>query len=159
MRTYTFWIIVIILVSTFVWLITLPRTTEAPLGCTMEALICPDGSAVGRTGPNCEFAPCPETLPNTPHMEDDVSGEVVETPVPPQGENFLPPPEYDRPYDGAIACTMDAKMCADGSYVGRVAPNCNFAPCPGEENIDTSAPQDESTTNNPTSPEPLILSQ
>ncbi|MEM4272409.1 MAG: META domain-containing protein, partial [Candidatus Bilamarchaeaceae archaeon] len=21
--------------------------------------ICPDGSAVGRTGPNCEFAPCP----------------------------------------------------------------------------------------------------
>lgn len=27
--------------------------------CTMEAKICPDGTAVGRTGPNCEFAPCP----------------------------------------------------------------------------------------------------
>ncbi len=27
--------------------------------CTAEAKICPDGSAVGRTGPNCEFAPCP----------------------------------------------------------------------------------------------------
>lgn len=27
--------------------------------CTMEAKICPDGSAVGRTGPACEFAPCP----------------------------------------------------------------------------------------------------
>jgi putative hemolysin len=27
--------------------------------CTEEAKICPDGSAVGRTGPNCEFAPCP----------------------------------------------------------------------------------------------------
>jgi hypothetical protein len=27
--------------------------------CTQEAKICPDGSAVGRTGPNCEFAPCP----------------------------------------------------------------------------------------------------
>lgn len=27
--------------------------------CTMEAKICPDGSAVGRTGPNCEFTPCP----------------------------------------------------------------------------------------------------
>jgi hypothetical protein len=25
----------------------------------MEAKICPDGSAVGRTGPNCEFAECP----------------------------------------------------------------------------------------------------
>lgn len=28
-----------------------------------------------------------------------------------------------------IACTMDAKMCPDGSYVGRVAPKCEFAPC------------------------------
>ena len=30
-----------------------------PIACTMEAKICPDGSAVGRTGPNCEFSPCP----------------------------------------------------------------------------------------------------
>ena len=28
--------------------------------CTQEAKICPDGTAVGRVGPNCEFAPCPE---------------------------------------------------------------------------------------------------
>lgn len=27
--------------------------------CTMEAKLCPDGSAVGRSGPNCEFLPCP----------------------------------------------------------------------------------------------------
>lgn len=34
--------------------------------CTMEAKICPDGTAVGRTGPNCEFAPCGnETIPVT----------------------------------------------------------------------------------------------
>lgn len=26
--------------------------------CTMEAKICPDGSSVGRVGPNCEFAKC-----------------------------------------------------------------------------------------------------
>jgi len=31
------------------------------VACTMEAKICPDGSSVGRSGPNCEFAPCPET--------------------------------------------------------------------------------------------------
>jgi len=30
--------------------------------CTEEAKLCPDGSAVGRTGPNCEFAPCPGTV-------------------------------------------------------------------------------------------------
>jgi len=27
--------------------------------CTLEAKQCPDGSFVGRTGPNCEFATCP----------------------------------------------------------------------------------------------------
>lgn len=27
--------------------------------CSREAMICPDGSAVTRTGPNCEFAACP----------------------------------------------------------------------------------------------------
>lgn len=29
--------------------------------CTQEAKLCSDGSAVGRTGPNCEFATCPST--------------------------------------------------------------------------------------------------
>jgi len=32
--------------------------------------------------------------------------------------------------DGSVAaCTLDTKMCPDGSYVGRVAPNCQFAAC------------------------------
>ena len=31
-----------------------------------------------------------------------------------------------------IACTADAKICPDGTAVGRVAPDCEFAPCPGE---------------------------
>jgi len=30
-----------------------------PAICTQEAKVCPDGSSVGRIGPNCEFAPCP----------------------------------------------------------------------------------------------------
>jgi hypothetical protein len=33
--------------------------TSTPRACTMEAKLCPDGSYVGRTGPNCEFTPCP----------------------------------------------------------------------------------------------------
>lgn len=32
------------------------------IACTEEAKLCPDGSAVGRTGPLCEFAPCPDTV-------------------------------------------------------------------------------------------------
>lgn len=32
------------------------------LACPQDAKICPDGSAVGRTGPNCEFAACPNEV-------------------------------------------------------------------------------------------------
>lgn len=39
---------------------------EKPTACTEEAKLCPDGSAVGRTGPDCEFAPCPETEEQEP---------------------------------------------------------------------------------------------
>ncbi|CAB9509636.1 expressed unknown protein [Seminavis robusta] len=30
-------------------------------------------------------------------------------------------------------CTQDAKQCADGSYVSRVAPSCEFEKCPGDK--------------------------
>lgn len=40
-----------------------PRPSEQ-ISCTQEARQCPDGSYVGRTGPRCEFAPCPDALPN-----------------------------------------------------------------------------------------------
>lgn len=33
------------------------------MSCTLDAKVCPDGTAVGRTGPNCEFAACPTTEP------------------------------------------------------------------------------------------------
>lgn len=32
---------------------------EQGVACTLEARICPDGSAVGRMPPSCEFDPCP----------------------------------------------------------------------------------------------------
>lgn len=35
-----------------------------PTACSQEAKICPDGSAVGRTEPKCEFAPCPKNPDN-----------------------------------------------------------------------------------------------
>ncbi len=34
---------------------------DKPVACTADAKLCPDGSAVGRVGPNCEFAPCPNS--------------------------------------------------------------------------------------------------
>ncbi len=37
-----------------------PTQPDPGKACTEEAKVCEDGSSVGRTGPNCEFAPCPE---------------------------------------------------------------------------------------------------
>ena len=35
------------------------KNDVGPVACTAEAKVCPDGSFVGRTGPNCEFEECP----------------------------------------------------------------------------------------------------
>jgi len=37
----------------------LNANTPNQVGCTLETKICSDGSSVGRTEPNCEFAACP----------------------------------------------------------------------------------------------------
>ena len=36
--------------------------------------------------------------------------------------------------DDSVFCTADAKLCPDGSYVGRTGPNCEFAECPTSTN-------------------------
>jgi putative hemolysin len=41
-----------------------PKCDMGNIACTEEAKLCPDGSAVGRVGPNCEFAACPVGTPN-----------------------------------------------------------------------------------------------
>ena len=41
-----------------------------------------------------------------------------------------PPVEVPNQPAEPVACTMDAKMCPDGSYVGRQGPNCEFTSCP-----------------------------
>lgn len=40
-----------------------------------------------------------------------------------------------------VACTQDAKLCPDGSYVGRVGSQCEFASCPGEIEENTLPPE------------------
>lgn len=50
---------------------------DAGQACTMEAKICPDGTAVGRTGPNCAFAPCP-AAPTAPNGEVGDTGPIFE---------------------------------------------------------------------------------
>ena len=49
----------ILIISLIVMSFLLACTQNQPIACTADAKICPDGTAVGRVGPNCEFAPCP----------------------------------------------------------------------------------------------------
>jgi hypothetical protein len=90
---------------------------EAPeqTGCTEEARVCQDGTTRMRKGPSCTFDPCPE---------DASTGG---SPVPDA-------PSSDAPAGdpGGVVCTKEAKLCPDGSYVGRQGPSCEFARCPGE---------------------------
>jgi len=60
------------------------------------------------------------------------------------------PTEYKNPKEeGGVACTMEARLCPDGSYVGRVGPNCEFAPCP----IPSDAIFEDGTINGSSTPQ------
>ncbi len=39
----------------------------------------------------------------------------------------------------SMYCTQEAKLCPDGSYVGRTGPRCEFAKCPGENASDNNS--------------------
>lgn len=207
---------------------------QAPeVACTMEAMQCPDGSYVGRTGPNCEFSACPQisegqdpASENTIIIDAPLPGTFVTSPISVSGqargnwffeasapvsvvdwdgkiigEGYItaqgdwmttefvsftgtitytidPNTPYDRgaiifkkdnpsglpEHDDAreipirfselssagtgatdpglgeaepVFCTMDAKQCPDGSYVGRTGPSCQFAPCPDVQSDET----------------------
>ena len=42
-----------------------------------------------------------------------------------------------------IVCTQDAKLCPDGSSVGRIPPNCEFAECPATRENPTEGQGEE----------------
>jgi hypothetical protein len=72
--------------------------------CPRDTKRCSDGSYVTRTGPLCQFPPCPPMKGPAP----------VPTPKPPTQR----------------ACPLDWKPCPGGGGVGRTGPLCQFPPCP-----------------------------
>jgi hypothetical protein len=73
----------------------LPKEEAKNVVCTMEAKVCPDGSAVGRTGPNCEFAPCPvnasdEMIANNSTLKLDLASYQVSCMVAGCEPNYAP---------------------------------------------------------------------
>lgn len=50
-------------------------------------------------------------------------------------------------HKGQVACTQEAKLCPDGSYVGRTGLNCEFTPCPPEALCEGGACPTDETSN------------
>jgi hypothetical protein len=85
------------------WYIT--QTKQVNTACTQEAKLCPDGSYVGRTGPDCEFAACPTapTAPSATSTDSGIRGKVTLGPTCPV-ERIPPDPNCaDRPYQTLVA--------------------------------------------------------
>ena len=59
----------------------------------------------------------------------------------------------------SIACTADVKECPDGTYVSRVAPSCNFAECPNNNDTNDNYDDSEDTTTNVSHPVPVVTAQ
>lgn len=100
--------------------------------CPLIAKICPDGTAVGQVGPNCEFAPCP--------APSRCGNDICE-----EGEaSYCPPcvhtPPYCRIACRAGTCPQDCVSTEDGDskscsaiyqpVCGLVHVQCIRAPCP-----------------------------
>ncbi len=87
-RAFVLTILSILIVVTFIVVLEVnKRSSVTPnpehIACTMDARVCPDGSAVGRVGPNCEFAPCPEPSPESDliRVTSPASQSVITSPV------------------------------------------------------------------------------
>lgn len=78
-----------------------PGPNPGPVACTQEAKLCPDGSYVGRTGPSCEFAACPNPSPVS-SLQSGIEGMVTLGPTCPV-QRLPPDPQCaDRPYQATV---------------------------------------------------------
>src|SRR5688500_7054031 len=98
----------VVVVALAAGIFTLLPSTDRPTACTMEAMQCPDGSYVGRSGPHCEFSPCAD-------------GRPAPIPKPEPPPTAPPPPPLPE-------CTTDADCAPDEACLGlqgqgTVAPN------------------------------------
>ncbi|MDD9966114.1 MAG: BPTI/Kunitz domain-containing protein [Myxococcales bacterium] len=121
---------------------------ECNIFCTQDAKVCPDGTAVGRDPQNnCEFFPCPDSCTNPVTGEPDNLVQCLVDPCQNATCNADPSATCQADYCGGchalffdergervecnIFCTQDAKVCPDGTAVGRDPQNnCEFFPCP-----------------------------
>lgn len=88
-----------------------PVPTNA-VACTMDARICPDGSAVGRVGPKCEFEACPVIPEGVTYV---LKGQTIPESTDLQSNDVI-----------RASATNDAQLrTLFGKFLGKLeAPNC-----------------------------------
>jgi heat shock protein HslJ len=95
--------------------------------CKQDAKMCPNGRAVTRTGPNCTFPACPGTATDSGVVSGGTSGGTVSGGV-------TGTPGSAGGSDATVRqCPPDAKICPNGTAVGRSGPNCTFPACPSTD--------------------------
>lgn len=110
-------------ISMFALLLFSACANQNAVACTMDAKICPDGSAVGRMGPDCEFEECPAAA---------------------EGCNY---DSTERSYVGKSAdeCSRIKFMCIEGTEYFADGCGCGCAPS-GEPSFNEEGKKYISTT-------------
>ncbi len=95
-------LVILILIGTGFYIAKSQMANSGTIACTMEAMLCPDGSYVGRTGPKCEFSPCPTiTITN----DSGITGIVILGPTCPVMRDPPDPQCADRPFGTNLVVT------------------------------------------------------
>ncbi len=115
-----------------------------PIGgaaCTTEAKQCPDGSYVGRTGPACEFATCPEEKviipPNT--LDSGIKGTVLLGPTCPVMRDPPDPQCADKAYKTNLVLTTADQSRVITQFSSDANGKFNIKIQPGEYAIRSAA--------------------
>jgi hypothetical protein len=96
---------------------TFQQGRPSAVACTMEAKICPDGSAVGREGPSCEFAACP----NGDAQFSEEGTMVFNDPMQPVGPGSLVYIKDGQTYTKNLALDIESMCVGGGTSVSCMA--------------------------------------
>jgi len=79
------WMVIVIFILFIYYFTTKQNQGTEEIFCTQEALQCPDGSYVSKTGPMCEFTVCPSQTSITGTLRQDQNGFQLITSSPADG--------------------------------------------------------------------------
>ncbi len=82
--------------------------------------------------PVMESYPRQCVTPDGQSFVEEISASPFPTPEPQESPTPTSPAQTLTP--PGVVCTLEAKLCPDGTYVGRQGPNCEFKLCPKKNN-------------------------